>query len=85
MGLARIAAAVVLVLVLSAPAGANGLPTARPDEVGLSAERLERIGRTVRTDVERGRLPGAVIAVARRGRLAYLEAVGFRTRRRTRP
>ena len=80
MGLARIAAAVVLVLVLSAPAGANGLPTARPDEVGLSAERLERIGRTVRTDVERGRLPGAVIAVARRGRLAYLEAVGFRDR-----
>jgi CubicO group peptidase (beta-lactamase class C family) len=78
MGLARIVAAVMLVLVLSGPAWANRLPTARPDEVGLSAERLDRIGRTLRTDVERGRLPGAVVAVARRGRLAYFEAVGFR-------
>jgi CubicO group peptidase (beta-lactamase class C family) len=78
MGLIRIVAAVVLVLLVSGAAGANGLPTARPDEVGLSAERLQRIGRTLRTDVERGRLPGAVIAVARRGRLAYLEAIGVR-------
>ena len=32
----------------------------------------------LRNDVERGRIPGAVIMVDRRGRLAYVEAVGFR-------
>ena len=45
---------------------------------GLSTERLERIGRTLRDDVERGRIAGAVVLVARKGQVAYLEAVGYR-------
>jgi len=57
---------------------AEALPTAKPEHVGLSSERLARIGQLVRADVEKGRLPGAVILVARKGRIAYLEAVGFR-------
>jgi len=56
---------------------ADPLPRAAPEAVGLSAERLARIGATITADVERGRLPGAVIAVARRGRLAYYESFGF--------
>lgn len=70
----------VILWFLGAPmmAGASGLPTAKPEEVGLSSTRLERIGRTLREDVERGRIPGAVVLVARKGRVAYLEAVGFR-------
>jgi CubicO group peptidase (beta-lactamase class C family) len=74
--------AIVLSLILSLAAtpiaSANGLPTAKPEQVGLSSERLDRIGQALRADVERGRIAGAVVVVARRGRVAYSQAVGFR-------
>jgi CubicO group peptidase (beta-lactamase class C family) len=71
--------AVLLALLVAAPAAfASSLPTAKPEQVGLSTERLERIGRTLRDDVERGRIAGAVVLVARKGQIAYLEAVGYR-------
>jgi len=69
----------LLFSLLSAPlVGADGLPVAKPEQVGLSSERLARIGAVLRADVERGRIPGAVVLVARKGRIAYLEAVGLR-------
>ena len=70
--------ALILSLLLAATAGAAGLPTAKPEEVGLSSERLSRIGQALRADVERGRISGAVVLVARKGRIAYLDAIGFR-------
>ena len=54
------------------------LPRAKPEEVGLSAERLGEIARRLNADVEAGRIPGAVIAIARKGKLAYYETFGFR-------
>src|SRR5437870_3761411 len=59
-------------------AEASDLSTAKPEQVGLSSERLERIGQVLRVDVERGRIPGAVVVVARKGRVASVQAVGFR-------
>ncbi|PYM18590.1 MAG: serine hydrolase [Candidatus Rokuibacteriota bacterium] len=67
------------VLLLTAlPVQGASLPTAKPEEVGLSSAALARIGQTLRADVEAGRIPGAVVVVARRGRIAYSETVGFR-------
>src|SRR5262245_36777087 len=60
------------------PAVADMFPAAAPDKVGLSAERLQRITELLGTEVEKGRLPGAVVAVARKGKLAYFEAIGYR-------
>jgi CubicO group peptidase (beta-lactamase class C family) len=58
---------------------ALGLPRAEcPEQVGLSSERLQRITATVRGDVEAGAIPGAVVTIARSGRLAYAEAIGYR-------
>jgi CubicO group peptidase (beta-lactamase class C family) len=54
------------------------LPRAVPEEVGLSAERLGRLGDVLASEIERGRVPGAVALIARRGKLAYLEALGAR-------
>lgn len=64
----------------TAPGGApaDPLPRARPEDVGLSPERLARIGAVLDAEVEAGRMPGAVIAVARRGKLVMLEAHGWR-------
>jgi len=56
-----------------------GLPRAeRPEQVGLSSERLARITARLREDVESGAIPGAVLGIARAGRVGYIEAVGFR-------
>src|ERR1700683_5297682 len=52
------------------------LTPAAPEELGLSAARLARLGEVVRP--ERGRLPGAVALVARRGQIGYFEAFGRR-------
>ncbi len=63
-----------------------GLPVAgRPEEIGLSAERLERIRKTLRRDVERRLIPGAVMLIARGGRIGFAEAVGFRDREAAAP
>jgi CubicO group peptidase (beta-lactamase class C family) len=74
----RVPIAVVLLLSsLAGPVLAAELPTAKPEQVGLSSERLERIGQVLRADVERGRIPGAVVVVVRKGRVAHTYAVGF--------
>lgn len=68
----------VATLVLApALALADPLPRARPEAVGMSSARLLRIKTTLERDVERERMPGAVVAIARRGKLIYYEAFGF--------
>jgi CubicO group peptidase (beta-lactamase class C family) len=76
--LARSALILPLVTALATSVAlAQPLPTAKPEQVGLSSERLARIGKVLAEDVEKGKLPGAVVAVARKGKLVYFEAVGF--------
>lgn len=48
-----------------------------PAAVGLSADRLQRISSALRSEVARGTIPGAVVAVARRGRVVFHEGCGF--------
>src|SRR5437773_1860335 len=67
-----------LIVVAAGRALAAELSAAKPEQVGLSSERLDRITQVLRADVERGRIPGAVVLVARKGRVAYLQPVGFR-------
>jgi CubicO group peptidase (beta-lactamase class C family) len=70
--------ATTLCLVASTAAFAEDpLPRARPEEVGLSSERLARIGAVLKADVDAGRIPGAVIAIARRGKLVAFDAYGW--------
>lgn len=56
---------------------ADPLPAARPEEVGLSSQQLARISTVLKADIDKGRIPGAVVAIARKGRLAYYEAFGY--------
>jgi len=70
--------AVLLCLVSFAAAQAHSLPSAKPEQVGLSSERLEKITARLKADVDKGVIPGAVLLVARHGRIAWLEAVGMR-------
>ncbi len=49
---------------------------AEPEAVGMSSARLGRIITVINREIEAGQLPGAVIAIARHGRLVFHEAVG---------
>jgi CubicO group peptidase (beta-lactamase class C family) len=68
---------VSLLLVLC---GCAGLQPASPEAVGLSGERLKEISAAVQASVDKREIPGAVILLARRGKIAYFETFGFRDR-----
>src|SRR2546423_15197283 len=50
---------------------AQELPTAKPETVGLSSERLDRISSVVQQDIEQKRIAGAVTLVIRHGKVAW--------------
>jgi CubicO group peptidase (beta-lactamase class C family) len=52
------------------------IPQAEPEAVGVSSARLARIVPALNAQIEAGQLPGAVVAIARHGRLIFHEAVG---------
>ena len=66
----------VFVFALAAGASAQNLPSAKPADVGLSAERLERITQLLRDDAAKGTIPGAVVMIIRNGKVAYFESIG---------
>lgn len=57
----------------------NGISgfSAAPHEVGLSADRLARLSAIAQEFIDDKQLAGAVTVVARRGRIAHLEAYGM--------
>jgi len=68
----------VVTVAFALPAlAADPLPRATPESVGMSSERLARIGTALRADIDKGRIPGAVVAIARKGKLVYFEAFGY--------
>jgi CubicO group peptidase (beta-lactamase class C family) len=74
----RLLLAVTFGFLASGAAFAADLPRAKPEDVGMSSERLARIGEVLKADIAANRIPGAVIAIARHGRLVALDAYGWR-------
>jgi CubicO group peptidase (beta-lactamase class C family) len=72
----KIAARCALLVVLLAGSLVAAGPTAKPEEVGLSAARLQRITDMVQRRIAAGELTGAVTIVARRGKVAHLSTQG---------
>ena len=69
---------VLLVVPMVAAPPAGGVPAAtKAEEVGFSAERLQRIHETVARHIEMKDVAGAVTLVARRGRIVHFEAQGL--------
>ena len=74
-GAALFGAAVVV-----APAWADmktPLATAPAEQVGMSKQRLDRIQEVFKKEADENRLPGAVVMVARKGKLVHMSATGF--------
>ena len=65
-----------LIALLLAPLQAQTLPKAKPEDVGLSTERLQRINELIQRYIDSNDITGAVTLVARKGRIAHYEAQG---------
>jgi CubicO group peptidase (beta-lactamase class C family) len=52
----------------------------KPEDVGISSARLQRVCGTLQTDIDKGLVPGAVVLIARQGKIACLESLGYRDR-----
>lgn len=52
------------------------LPDAKPEAIGLSSARLQKLSDAFKREVDKGTLPGATVLVARRGQIGWFDAVG---------
>jgi CubicO group peptidase (beta-lactamase class C family) len=75
----------IFALVVSTAMLAQELPAARPESVGLSSERLQRMNTAVERNIRNGRIAGGVTLVVRRGRVAWFKAQGMADREAKRP
>jgi CubicO group peptidase (beta-lactamase class C family) len=72
------AAKFALLIVLAAlPLMAATLPNAKPEEVGFSTERLQKIHQMLQRRIDAGDISGAVTLIARNGRIAHFETHGL--------
>src|SRR5579871_4414389 len=77
----RLPAVLTSVIVVCSAAVAQPLPMAkRPEDAGFSSQRLERTRQAIRADVENKRVPGAVLIIARNGKIVTFDALGFQVR-----
>ena len=75
----RIGMLVALLLygtLLAGLAQAQVLPPVKPEQVGLSGERLGQLSGMLKAEIDKGAIPGATLLVARHGKLAWFEAMG---------
>ncbi len=63
----------------------TSLQEVSPEQVGISSKRLGRIAEAMQREIDAERIPGGVLAIARRGKLAYCEAFGSRDTASTAP
>ena len=64
------------VLAAAGLASAGELPSAKPEQVGMSSQRLGLITERLKADIAARKLPSAVVLVARHGKVAYFESLG---------
>ena len=67
----------VAIGIAALPAVAASVQAGKPEEVGLSADRLQRIHETMQRHIAAGDISGGVTLVARKGRIAHFEAHGL--------
>jgi CubicO group peptidase (beta-lactamase class C family) len=72
-------------LVLNTSALAQDIPSGKPESVGPSSERLERIGTVVQRGIDDKRIAGAVTLVIRHGHMAWFKSQGMMDREASKP
>ena len=70
---------------ISGLAIAQSVPTAKPEDVGMSSARLRNVKASLQAEVDKGNIPGAVVMINRKGRLVYSEVVGYQDKDANKP
>jgi CubicO group peptidase (beta-lactamase class C family) len=52
------------------------LPQTKPESLGLSSVRLQRLSDGFKREIDKGTMPGATLMVARRGQIGWFDALG---------
>jgi CubicO group peptidase (beta-lactamase class C family) len=73
----RLIKSTLLILLISLIVSAETPRAAKPEDVGISAQRLQRIHELVQRSIDAGNFSGAVTLVARSGKIAHFEAQGL--------
>jgi CubicO group peptidase (beta-lactamase class C family) len=68
--------ALVFTLLALPLAAASSVPAAKPEDVGVSSDRLQRITQMIQRRIAAGEMTGAVTIVARKGKIVHLDAQG---------
>jgi CubicO group peptidase (beta-lactamase class C family) len=68
---------ILLLMLVAIPLIAATLPNAKPEEVGFSSDRLQRIHQMIQRRIDAGDISGAITLVARNGRIAHFETHGL--------
>ena len=55
-------------------------PVSRPEDLGFASDRLERVTKAFQGYVDSGQIPGAVVLIVRKDKVAYFQAFGYRDR-----
>lgn len=82
---ATVVLATALMLLSASALAAEKLVVAKPESVGMSSERLQRIDDYFQRFVDANQIAGAVSLVARHGKIVHLSAVGSRYREQNIP
>ena len=61
------------------------LPQAKPESIGLSSARLQKLSDAFKREVDKGTLPGATVMVARKGQIGWFDAIGRQSPADSRP
>lgn len=69
-----------LILSLASCNQPTSISEPKPEDVGLSSDRLDRIRNVIEKSIAEDRIAGAVTMVARNGKIAYFEAFGMMDR-----
>lgn len=69
-------ATLLLICILSLAAFAQPLVKITPEQAGMDSKRLSNVDRIIAESINKGEIPGAVIAVVRDGKMVYLKAYG---------
>src|SRR6185436_10963915 len=73
----RLCALVAALALMTLPLRAGSVASGKPEELGLSSERLALIRDVARRHIDAKNVSGVVTLVARRGRIAHFEAHGL--------
>jgi CubicO group peptidase (beta-lactamase class C family) len=66
----------IAIALLANPVTAEDVKIVSPESLGLSLPRLERVSKLMQTTVDEKKMAGAVVLIARKGKIAYFETFG---------